>query len=161
MVQRNVQMNMEAISAMKKKGQNVNLIERKVASHAVRQMEGSVDDEDEAIERALAESKALYVSLVNIDTFWRKKRKDLEKLTLSKWQQNSLVIRPNWKSSNRSNCKNRWKLKNRKNRQPRKHRWSSRYRSVNLKKKLRKINKSRKPLFVNKNRKSWGSKSTL
>ena len=54
---------------MKKKGQNVNLIERKVASHAVRQMEGSVDDEDEAIERALAESKALYVSLVNIDTF--------------------------------------------------------------------------------------------
>jgi len=64
MVQRNVQMNMEAISAMKKKGQNVNLIERKVASHAVRQMEGSVKDEDEAIERALAESKALYVSQV-------------------------------------------------------------------------------------------------
>jgi len=36
MVQRNVQMNMEAISAMKKKGQNVNLIEHKVARHAVK-----------------------------------------------------------------------------------------------------------------------------
>ena len=69
MVQRNVQMNMEAISAMKKKGQNVNLIEHKVARHAVKQMEGSVDDEEEAIERALAESKALYVSLVISYTF--------------------------------------------------------------------------------------------
>lgn len=54
---------MEAINAMKKKGQNVNLIERKVAKQAVKQAQGQVDHEEAAIERALAESKALYVSL--------------------------------------------------------------------------------------------------
>ena len=63
MVQRNMQMNMEAINAMKKQGKNVNLIERKVAKQAVKQSHGEVEDEDKAIERALAESKALYVSL--------------------------------------------------------------------------------------------------
>lgn len=58
-----MQMNMEAINAMKKKGQKVNRIEHKVAKQAVKQVQGQVEDEDEAIERALAESKALYVSI--------------------------------------------------------------------------------------------------
>lgn len=36
MVQRNMQMNMEAIQAMKKSGHRVDAIERKVAKHAVK-----------------------------------------------------------------------------------------------------------------------------
>lgn len=62
MVARNVQMNMEAINAMKKKGIQVDKIERKVAKHAVKQVQGNVTNEEDEIERVLAESKALFVS---------------------------------------------------------------------------------------------------
>ena len=61
MVQRNIKMNMAAINALKKNGQQVNQIERKVAKHAVQQVQGNVEDEDKEIERVMAESKAQYV----------------------------------------------------------------------------------------------------
>ena len=62
MVQRNVQMNMQALQDMKKKGVKTNAIENKVAKHAVNQLQGKVDNEEAEIARALAESKAMFVS---------------------------------------------------------------------------------------------------
>lgn len=62
MTHRNVTMNMQAVEQMRKKGRKVDGIQKKVAKHAVSQVQGKVDDEEAAIAQALAESKALYVS---------------------------------------------------------------------------------------------------
>ena len=59
MVQRNIKMNMAAINAMKKNGQQVNQIERKVAKHAVQQVPRNFEEDlEKEIERVMAESKA-------------------------------------------------------------------------------------------------------
>ena len=51
---------------MKKVGKKVEAVEKKVAKHAVKQLQGTVEDEEAEIARVLAESKALYVSISNI-----------------------------------------------------------------------------------------------
>ncbi len=50
---------MAAINAMKKNGQQVNQIERKVAKHAVQQVPRNFEEDlEKEIERVMAESKA-------------------------------------------------------------------------------------------------------
>jgi len=94
MVDRNVAMNMEAINAMKKKGDKVDRIERKVVKHAGRARGEPVRDEEADIERVLAESKAIFVSEqadysghVNMKCVARRLRRESGKLRMSKSKQ--------------------------------------------------------------------------
>jgi hypothetical protein len=93
-------MNMEAINAMKKKGDNVDRIERKVAKHAGRARGEPIRDEEADIERVLAESKAIYVSelndcsgLANLFNDSRKLKRESGKLRTSKYKPNKLVTK--------------------------------------------------------------------